>query len=84
MEDEVSLINKVLANKEYLAEGKINEGSYGEIFRVTRRGDGKVFALKALETSRLERLKKMHEVVVEAALLKRLVHPGVIRMHEVL
>jgi hypothetical protein len=29
LEDEVALINKMLSNKEYRAEGKINEGSYG-------------------------------------------------------
>ena len=29
MEDEIILINKVLGEKDYHAEGKINEGSYG-------------------------------------------------------
>jgi hypothetical protein len=29
MDEEVLLINKVLGNKEYHAEGKLNEGSYG-------------------------------------------------------
>jgi hypothetical protein len=53
VEEEVALINKVLSNKDYYAEGKINEGSYGEIFRVCRVDTGKAFAMKALETSRL-------------------------------
>lgn len=53
MEDEVNLINKVLGNKEYRASGKINEGSYGEIFKVVKNDNQQVFALKALETSKL-------------------------------
>jgi hypothetical protein len=36
--------------------------------------------MKALETSRLEKLRKMHEVVVEVLLLKKLSHAGVIRV----
>jgi len=29
MDEDVTLINKVLSNTEYYAEAKINEGSYG-------------------------------------------------------
>ena len=42
-----------------------------------------VFAMKALEISRLEKLKKMHEVMVEVIILKKLVHPGIIKIFEV-
>lgn len=35
--------------------------------------------MKALETSRLEKLRKMHELIVEILLLRKLNHPGVIR-----
>jgi hypothetical protein len=40
--------------------------------------------MKALETSRLEKLKKMHEVVIEIILLRKLNHAGIIRIFEVL
>lgn len=40
--------------------------------------------MKALEKSKLEKLRKMHEVVIEVIVLRKLVHPGIIRMHEVI
>jgi serine/threonine protein kinase len=74
----------VLSNKEYYAEGKINEGSYGEIFRVAKNDTRQVYAMKALEKTKLERMKKMHEVIIEIIILKKLAHPGIIRMYNVL
>lgn len=84
MEDEVSLINKVLSSKDFQAEGKLNEGSYGEIFKVRSKESNQLFAMKALEKSKLEKLRKMHEVVIEVIVLRKLAHPGIIRMHEVI
>jgi hypothetical protein len=60
----VTLINKVLNSNEFQAEGKINEGSYGEIFRVVQLADKRIFAMKALEKTKLEKLRKMHEVAI--------------------
>lgn len=42
------LINKMLGKGEYHAEGKLNQGSYGQIFKVIHTTTQKVYALKAL------------------------------------
>lgn len=78
------MINKILGNKDYYAEGKINEGSYGEIFKITSVIGKKTYALKALELSKLEKLKKMHEAIIEIIVLKKLSHPGVIKIFEII
>jgi serine/threonine protein kinase len=49
MEDEISLINAVLQNDKYVAEAKLNEGSYGEIFKVKQKSTKQTYALKAME-----------------------------------
>lgn len=48
------------------------------------RETNQLFAMKALEKSKLEKLRKMHEVVIEVIVLRKLSHPGIIRMHEVI
>lgn len=49
MEDEITLINAVLQNDQYIAEAKLNEGSYGEIFKVKQNSTKQTYALKAME-----------------------------------
>ena len=48
MEDEAALINSILNCDDYYAEAKINEGSYGQIFRVRHKKTNKIYALKAM------------------------------------
>jgi serine/threonine protein kinase len=83
MEEEVLLINEVLNCDRYVAEAKLNEGSYGEIFRVRDKQTGELFALKAMELEKLHAMRKTHEAAVEHLLLRKLHHPGIIRLREV-
>lgn len=84
MEEEISLINAVLQNDQYVAEAKLNEGSYGEIFKVKRNSTKQLYALKAMEIDKLKAMNKAHEVDIEIAILTHLKHDGVVQLHEVI
>ena len=80
----MTLINEVLNCDRYHAEAKINEGSYGEIFRVRDKQTGQVFALKAMELEKLNKMQKAHEAAIEEVILKKLKHQGIVRLQEVI
>ncbi len=42
-----------------------------------------VFALKALDKSKLEKMKKLHEVIIEIIILMKINHAGIIRIYNV-
>lgn len=84
MEEEIKLISTLLPSDKYVIQSKINEGSYGEIFKIKHRTEGTSFALKVMEIEKLERMKKGHEAALEVMILQKVKHPGVVRLYDFL
>ncbi|GAB5030459.1 agc pdk1 protein kinase [Nannochloropsis oceanica] len=66
--------------------GTLGEGNFSRILHVMHRETGEHFALKVLEKSQVERVKKRHpnvanEISMERRILSRLRHPNVIELY---
>lgn len=74
---------------EYVRERKIGCGSYGKVV-LYRSSNGKPYAIKALLKSRLSRVRvspletAMTDVLREVSIMKRLEHPNIINLLEVI
>eukprot|EP01029_Cantina_marsupialis_P009587 TRINITY_DN2226_c0_g1_i1.p1 TRINITY_DN2226_c0_g1~~TRINITY_DN2226_c0_g1_i1.p1 ORF type:complete len:384 (+),score=66.32 TRINITY_DN2226_c0_g1_i1:116-1267(+) len=70
----------------YKNEGEIGSGTYGTVFRITRRTDGKLFAAKLVkrlnEGGRYNIVTSM-ATLREIKLLKELHHPNIVELEEV-
>jgi serine/threonine protein kinase len=69
--------------KGYLLQSKIRDGSIGTVWRVVN-GRDEVFALKQMSAANAADPGKVKEFEKEALLTQKLVHPNIIRVHELL
>jgi len=69
--------------REYRLGRTLGTGSFGKV-KLAQRGDGKLFALKCLNRSRIVLASQSARLANEIRLLKMLNHPNVIRLHDVI
>jgi serine/threonine protein kinase len=84
MDEDSQLIEKIIANTPYQCQCKLGEGAYGEVYKVLHRTSKQPFALKVIDLPKINKLNKMTEVMIEVNILKRLAHPGLIKLKELL
>lgn len=68
---------------DYVLGEAIGEGAFGKVRRGTRKSTGGVVAIKILERKRIVRRVAKERVRREIAILKRLSHPNIIQLFEV-
>ncbi|KAG0614010.1 hypothetical protein M758_6G144400 [Ceratodon purpureus] len=75
---------------EYVWKGKIGTGSYGKVVLYQSQKDEKLYAIKIFHKSRLCKLRvsptetAMTDVLREVAIMKRLDHPNIVKLHEII
>lgn len=75
---------------EYVKERQINRGSYGKVALYRNSMDGTPYAMKTICKSRLRRVRvtqsesAMENVYREVSILKRLCHPNIVELFEVI
>ncbi|XP_024387223.1 serine/threonine-protein kinase GRIK1 isoform X2 [Physcomitrium patens] len=75
---------------EYVRKCKIGTGSFGKVVLHQSKKDEKLYAIKIVNKSRLRRMKvspsetAMMDVLREVAILKRVDHPNVVKLYEVI
>ena len=74
------LFDKILAKTNYAYYCKLSQGSYGDVYQILDRSTGRHWALKVIDLSQINKLNKMHEVMAETNVLKRLRHPGIVKL----
>ncbi|KXZ42056.1 hypothetical protein GPECTOR_214g438 [Gonium pectorale] len=60
----------------------IDKGAFGSVFKAVRRTDGRVFALKQVDLSRIKERVERAMAVDEARMLAQLTHPHVVRYYD--
>lgn len=56
-------------------------GSFGKVFLVRKKDDGKIFAMKALKKRELILRKKLRYAITETKILKSCNHPFILQIH---
>mmetsp|Transcript_1270 Transcript_1270/g.2956 ORF Transcript_1270/g.2956 Transcript_1270/m.2956 type:complete len:487 (-) Transcript_1270:155-1615(-) len=69
--------------KEYTIGRTIGEGTFGKVKQATHRSTGTKVAIKIIDKRRIVKSSDRKRVVKEIKILKRLQHPHVIQLHEV-
>lgn len=64
--------------KEFVEDGRLGRGGYGEVFRARNRIDGQLYAIKKI---RARSRAALDPVLSEASVLSRLNHPNVVRYY---
>ncbi|KAK2951843.1 putative 3-phosphoinositide-dependent protein kinase 1 [Blattamonas nauphoetae] len=72
---------RILTRAEFTEGKQIGKGTFAEVFKVKRLSDGKKFALKQLEKSRLVQLNKTKIAVHESRIMQTLRHPNIIQLY---
>lgn len=59
----------------------LGQGTFGKVFKVKKKDDGNIFAMKVLKKSVLARNKHLKYAITECNVLKKADHPFIIRLH---
>ena len=65
----------------YILIGEIGSGSFGKISKVQRKSDGKIFARKEINYTKMNEREKM-QVVTEVNILRELKHESIVKYYE--
>lgn len=71
----IPVVNKL---PEYLFQEEIGKGAHGTVFKVTRRSDNRLLAIKKMNLVKLKS-KMKRDFTKEASLLMSLDHPNIIK-----
>ena len=67
---------------DFVISESIGSGSYGDVYKASRRGGTKIYALKVLRKEFSNRFRYVSRFQRECEALQRVSHPGVVRIHE--
>jgi len=71
-------------HRKYSSKGMIAKGGFGKVYKVERKADSKIFAVKAMSKSSLKRNEKGVKMLVdEIEILRRVNHPLIVKLEEV-
>ena len=60
---------------------EIGSGSFGIVYKVQKKAEGTIFAMKSLSKNTLEKCKQLKYAISECKIMKRLNHPFVLTLH---
>lgn len=58
---------------------KIGEGSFGEIFKVIKKSNQKIYAMKVIDKKKIEKKKMVDNIITECNILLSVNHPNLIK-----
>ncbi|CDW90232.1 protein serine threonine kinase [Stylonychia lemnae] len=61
--------------------GKVGEGAYGVVWSALHTPSQRLYAIKVIQKSRVEKLDKVHEIQNEKNLLSKISHPNIVKLH---
>ena len=73
--------NKKLCWDDFTFDRAIGKGGFGKVWRVTRKKDNKLFAMKEMYKARVLAKRSIHSVINERKILSKLKHPFIVNMH---
>lgn len=59
---------------------RLGKGAYGDVFLVSKKTDGRSFAMKQIQKRKLAREEKEYQAMVEKELLTCMQHPGIVHL----
>jgi serine/threonine protein kinase len=65
----------------YEVLSEIGKGSFGSVFKIRRKDDGKVLVWKELNYGRMSE-KEKQQLVAEVNILRELKHPSIVRYYD--
>lgn len=72
---------EVVSPEDFKLERRLGKGSFGEVFRVTHKVTGEVYAMKVLKKEKIRRQNCAHYAISERNLLSYMRHPFIVRLH---
>ncbi|CAI2380736.1 unnamed protein product [Moneuplotes crassus] len=66
-------------DRAYHKDFLIAEGSFGKVYQVTKRDNGKKYAMKVLNSYFLKKYNKSHEAYIERHVLSNCRHPNIVK-----
>jgi len=67
--------------EKYEKLGEIGKGSFGSVFKIKRKADGKILVWKELDYGRMQE-KEKQQVVHEVNALSKLSHPNIVKYYD--
>lgn len=77
----LSAIQNSLGLKAFDIEKLIGRGSYAKVFLVTKKSNGKQYAMKVLKKSQMENEKDVIRLFNEKEIIKEIDHPFIVKLH---
>ena len=59
----------------------IGRGSFGKVYAVSKKSDGKIYAMKTLKKDMILRKGQTTNTKVERMILERITHPFIVKLH---
>ena len=72
---------KGIGFKDFEIVETLGQGTFGRVFKVVKRSDGRVFAMKVLRKAYLAKNNHLKYAVTECNVLKMSDHPFIIKLH---
>jgi len=70
--------------EKFIREKKVGEGTYAIVYRAKNKENRKIYALKEIRMESTGEEGVPFTVIREISLLKRLKHPNIVRLHQVI
>lgn len=81
VEEDLPPLDSPVPYSDYQLLQLVGAGGMGKVYRAMRKSDGQVVAIKALRKDRQSDGRSVRQFLHEAAVVQRLSHPGIIRIH---
>jgi len=79
--DETGLYSQTINLKDFEIEKVIGRGSFGKVYMVRKRDNGKIYAMKVLKKEAIQAKKQKVHTKAEREILERIKNPFIVQLH---